>query len=63
MRKKVNFTKQQKIKVLLIEVDYHLIGLFDAMGAKNARAINAEKRKLRELYQQLDTLDYWTSEV
>lgn len=62
MRKKVQLTTKQKTKVLLLEVDYHLMSLFDAIGAKNKRAITSEKRRLRELHSQLEELDYWTSE-
>jgi hypothetical protein len=60
-RKKVTLTQDQKIKVLLIEMDYHLMGLFDAMGAKDTRAVTSEKRLLRQIHGQLEELGYFPS--
>jgi hypothetical protein len=65
VRKKTTLTPKQKIKVLLIEMDYHLICLFDAMGAEDKKAATSEKRILRMLHKELEALGYFesTSEV
>jgi hypothetical protein len=58
-RKKTTLTPKQKIKVLLIELDYHLVCLFDAMGADDKKAATSEKRILRTLRKELEVLGYF----
>lgn len=61
VRRKATLTHKQKIKVLLIEIDYHLMCLFDAMKEENKRAALAEKRILLDKQQRLEALGYYDS--
>lgn len=45
---------EERVRVLQLEIDYHLTSLFDAMETGNKHEIDEEKRKLHELQYKLN---------
>lgn len=52
-------TQRDKINILLLETDYHLMSLHDAMEAGDTKIIAVEKRRLKEIRMQLVALGHY----
>ena len=52
-------TVEEKVKVLKLELDYHLLSLHDAIVAGDVSVQEIEKRNLEAIHSSLDDLKYF----
>lgn len=54
--KKINTNIEENIKILKLEMDYHLASLHLEMQQNDKEAINKTKQRLKEILEELDIL-------